>query len=164
MLNGILNLYVCHMRFGFLFLLIGILLGIAPARAQVDDSGQTTKQEMVQIRRLAVSYAKGWVNSSDIDWHNSEVWRIDLDGDGVKEAVFTYVGSTICGASTCRMLIIKWFGRKAQVMALIGDGPLQRLNTKTNGWHDLLGHYHLYKWTGTDYERLCLPDRGCYDG
>lgn len=144
-----------------------ILVAAIPnsSQGQVDPSGQTSLRELSQIRRLAEKYwPDDLADRTEINWNLSEVWRVDLDDDGEKEAVFTYEGSTICGASTCRMLIVKWFASSPRIVAVLGDGPLQVLTHKTNGWHDLLGHYHLYRWNGSSYDRLCLPDSDCYKG
>jgi len=134
------------------------LLSAAQASAQVDRANQTTPRELAQVRRLAESHKLDWVKSSDIDWRNSEVWRVDLDGDGKAEAIFTYEGTDICGFVACQMLIIKWRGTKAVVVSMLDDGLIERLNTKTNGWYDLQGHYFFYKWNGHDYDQICRRD------
>jgi hypothetical protein len=146
------------MHFRSVLLVLLLFISATEAYAQVDRANQTTRKEMVQLRRLAESYKLESLEPSDIDWPNSEIWRVDLNDDGKAEAIFTYEGTNICGAIACMMLVIQWHGTKAEVLSIINDGFLQVLKRKTNGWHDLQGHYYFYKWNGQNYDRICRRD------
>lgn len=138
---------------------LGICAATA-AQAQVDRTGQTTARELADLRRLGEGYIDGF-NFVEIDWQKALVYRVDLDDDGRKEAILRWDISELCGASTCQMIVVKWTTGTAALISAIDDSELVRLKTKTNGWHDLWGHYYTYKWDGRRYQPVCLEGNAC---
>lgn len=141
---------------GSMFLLAA---GAEPAAAQFGSTGYTSKRELTQIRQLAYFYGE----STDEDT-NVRVNRFDLDDDGKNEAIVRFENAQKCGASSCTTLVIKWIADDAVVVGAFSEGGVIPLKSKTNGWHDLEGHYYNYKWLGDGYVRICRPDGVCENG
>lgn len=142
---------------------IAILFG-AIASAQVDPSRQTTEQEMKQLRELADDHAEAMFAPYKVNWDDVLIYRVDLDGDGHKEAMVIFQGIFYCGAAACDILVVKWTAGQAVVVSIINDSGVEVLKKQTLGWHDLHAHYYDYKWNGRRYERICRPSGVCEDG
>jgi uncharacterized protein len=66
---------------------------------------------------------------------------IDLNGDGIQDALIVFSSSRWCGTGGCTMLVFK--GQNDKTFRLISESslvrpPLTVSATKTNGWRDLL--------------------------
>jgi hypothetical protein len=130
--------------------------------AQIDVDRRSSRQELADLRKLGDQYfADFFIEPYKIDWFETEVVRLDLDDDGKPEAILRINGDGLCGASTCQMLLVKWAVGKATPISHISDSQLAMLKNKTNGWHDLWGHYYTYKWDGHDYQPYCLANNVC---
>lgn len=143
-----------------------VVLVAFAATAQIDLGGQSTPQELADIKGLAEVRREIIAGPYNIDWREVEVVRIDLDldGDGRKEAIVRFAGFHVCGASSCWTLVVKWINNKAKVVGVIDDSQLWVLKSSTKGWRDLRGHYHDYKWNGKAYDLFCASDRPCNKG
>jgi len=64
---------------------------------------------------------------------------VDLDGDGIKEAIVHVVGPHRCGTGGCNTLILRRNGSAWRVVTEISitREPIRVLATKSNGWSDL---------------------------
>lgn len=149
----------------FLFLsLIGVWVNVSSANqtlAAIEVVSETEgdrplEQAIAQTHRLSA-------NSQAYYSYN----RVDLNGDGLNDAVVYLTGSHFCGASPgCTIGIFQGVsdGYRQVATYLIAVPPLAILNTTTNGWQDLvINHYDpsqhesvetLYRFDGTDYQRI----------
>ena len=74
----------------------------------------------------------GLITKSDV-----EVKLVDLNGDGVPEAIVTDNGPTSCGSHGCSISILDLTGPKARSMADLLGARVNILPTKTGGWKDV---------------------------
>ena len=88
----------------WLIALLAMVVGTsAPALAQVNLDGRSTKAELAQIRQAVNSYIDrlpSWpYRSKDIKWSWTEVFRDNLDDKPGLEAQVHIYGGGLCGAS-----------------------------------------------------------------
>ncbi len=66
--------------------------------------------------------------------------KVDLNSDGVPEAIVHLSGSTFCGTGGCTTLIFKQLGNQYQLVSRIptSHAPIIVLENTTNSWRDLI--------------------------
>lgn len=78
---------------------------------------------------------------------------VDLNDDGIKEAIVYLTGRDLCGSGGCSTLILVPKGSSYKVITriLITRPPIRVLTTKSNGWHDIA--------VQVGAEGFCMPMR-----
>jgi hypothetical protein len=152
------------------FLLIAIAAVIwavsAPALAQVNLDGRSTKAELLQIRQAVNFYVDHMTGdhyrSSDIDWDLTEVVRAHIDDKPGLDAYVQIVGEGLCGMSACDSAIVLWRNGQPKVVAIVNDSIMAVTSRMSHGMSDLDGHYSLYRWNGKEYREYCSRADVCY--
>lgn len=64
---------------------------------------------------------------------------VDLNGDGVNEAIVFALGSGTCGSGGCNTLVLNWNGAAWSTVSDISitNLPIRLLATKSHGWTDI---------------------------
>jgi hypothetical protein len=64
---------------------------------------------------------------------------IDLNGDGMREAIVRIVDSQVCGSGGCSMYILRRQGSRYRVVnwTSITRPPIRVLTTRSHGWRDI---------------------------
>src|SRR3974390_2569725 len=64
---------------------------------------------------------------------------VDLDGDGIEEAVVYLSGPRWCGSGGCRVWVLTRSGSSWRLVTEVGISrpPVRRLNTSSHGWRSL---------------------------
>jgi len=86
-----------------------------------------------------VNFLRGYTRASAFNASMFESAFVDLNDDGVKEAIVYLTGREWCGSGGCTTLILEPQKRSYRVVTriTITQLPIRVLDSETNGWHDL---------------------------
>ena len=116
-----------------------------PSQAQVDQYSKDENEMAARSEAMAEEAAKpllvtaiagqtGNTNNKYLDK------MVDLNGDGVLDAVVVLQGMDWCGSGGCTMMVFEG-GKDAMTFkskSTVTDTPIRVAMTKTNGWNDLI--------------------------
>ncbi len=117
------------------------------AWAQVDPAAQA------KVAR----FADAQVAAAGIDPSDDLRYRmtfVDLNRDGMPEALLTLDGRDWCGTMGCSAWVLDLTGAEAQSLGDFISHEMQALGTMTNGWHDLSLNGHRQVMRGGSYGRM----------
>lgn len=111
-----------------------------------ESSSQTEKTAvatagMEKVRDYAVEKAlSAGFSASELNEIRYAYKKIDLDGDGILDAIVVLRGSAVCGSGGCQLHILKGVGSGYNSFSEIGpvQGGFSVLESKTKGWRDLV--------------------------
>ncbi len=105
---------------------------------------QTTKEQNTKRPESLKSFLQSYLGKPYPAFEQEGATRytsafVDLKGDGTKEVIVYVSGRAWCGSGGCVLLILAPEGMSYRVVTrtTIARPPIQMLNTKSNGWHDI---------------------------
>jgi hypothetical protein len=104
---------------------------LAVSQAQSSDAGDSLRTFLQNDERKLLS---------DVDKTTKYLAAfVDLNGDGVNEAIVYVIGRSWCGTGGCNMLILARDGTswKEVTSTTITRPPIRALKTKSNGWRNI---------------------------
>jgi hypothetical protein len=107
---------------------------------------------------------RGWRGTDSIDEVRYHYNKVDLNGDGILDAIVFASGNSLCGSGGCRILILKGVSTDFQLITemTVSRPPLIALSTKTKGWSNfamrvsgggIKPYYALLKFNGKSYPK-----------
>ena len=116
-----------------------------PSQAQVDQYNKDENEMAARSEAMAADAAKPLLAKAIADQtgtaDNKFVDKmIDLNGDGVLDAIVLLQGMDWCGSGGCTMMVFEG-GKDAMTFkskSTVTDTPIRVAGTKTKGWSDLI--------------------------
>ena len=116
-----------------------------PSQAQVDQYNKDENEMAERSEAMAANAARpmlekavaGQTGTADNKYLDK---MVDLNGDGVLDAVVVLQGMDWCGSGGCTMMVYEG-GKDAMTFkskSTVTDTPIRVAMTKTNGWNDLI--------------------------
>jgi hypothetical protein len=121
---------------------IRVSLGAPAPRAERTPAGRADENPSERARQRAkvLRYIDDWLkaqNAPDTPDPSMELQFVDLDGDGVSEALAIMREDLQCGATGCPAFVLDLREAKARSLGDFFANILKVLPTSTNGWRDL---------------------------
>lgn len=112
-------------------------------------------------KRLEKAIRK-WNNAGDANEIRYHYNKVDLNGDGISDAIVFASGDSICGTGGCEVLIFKGGDKGFDLITemSVSRPPILVGTTKTHGWSDLIFYnsgggikpfYSMLKFDGKTY-------------
>jgi putative lipoprotein len=106
-------------------------------RRQPKQDRQPTKAEVI-VRQFLQAYLHTASGASDKTTRYQAAF-VDLNGDGIPEAIVYFTGGAWCGSGGCTTLVLTRSGSSYRVISKIPitRPPIRVLKTVSNGWRGL---------------------------